>query len=512
MAMRRVGRAQAALIAALAVVAVMASLPGSAATRLYPAKFANLMRLRPWWGGEPSIVYDSNGSWVYVVAPQGGPSGLTAALEPAGAAVTDVDNLACSTIFECPPLPPSSGVRAGDKGIGFWASYDSGRTFRLNKVVGSALGGFDTDIVVAPDHTVYVADLEIAAAAICSSKNRGQTFAGLGATSSSDTCQSLPISRTGPSNDREWLSLGKRGELYLTYHEVGTGFPIILASKDRGQTFEPCGSMLDPEGPAGENYSPLAGTLVAKPVIGRDGSIFVSITEPDVSTSPLGGNLNHLYLAAARGGCTTDTVFENYKIFANPDANFTLFNSLAIDGGGVLYAVAAGRTAKGQTGDNVWLFVSRNGGRTWGAPIKVNPPAIRGNVMPAVVGGLRGNQVGIAWYGTPTNGSPDHLKNQWRFYVATSFDGGKRFNYTTVTPSPIHYGVVCTQGVACIQTEASGDRNLADFASIAINPRTGCLAVAFAGDPWNRPDLDETRNDLYASPYVTTQTGGTCLR
>ena len=34
-----------------------------------------------------------------------------------------------------------------------------------------------------------------------------------------------------------------------------------------------------------------------------------------------------------------------------------------------------------------------------------------------------------------------------------------------------------------------GNRNLADFASVAVNPADGCPAFAIPGDPYNRPDL-----------------------
>jgi hypothetical protein len=145
----------------------------------------------------------------------------------------------------------------------------------------------------------------------------------------------------------------------------------------------------------------------------------------------------------------------------------------------------------------------------WTAPIRVNRTGLKANVMPAVVGGLKGNQVAVGWFGTSTNGDPNYAQNQWRYYVATSFDGGRHFNQSTVTPRPIHYGDICTSGLFCV---SGGNRNLADFSSIAVDPRTGQIVVAFPGDPYNRPDLPNGANDFGSSAYVIHQVGGKPLR
>jgi hypothetical protein len=169
------------------------------------------------------------------------------------------------------------------------------------------------------------------------------------------------------------------------------------------------------------------------------------------------------------------------------------------------------------------MFVSRDHGVHWTAPIRVNSSALKANVMPALVGGLKANEVAVGWFGTSTNGDPNYTKNQWRYYVASSFDGGKHFNQATVTASPIHYGDICTIGLNCDINSiaqdvgaspfgASSNRNLADFSSIAVDPRTGQIVVAFPGDPYNRPDLPHGPNNFSSSAYVVHQVGGKPLR
>jgi hypothetical protein len=476
-------------------------LPGGAAS-IKPT-FASPLRLRPWLGSEPSIAFNASGTRVYVVAPQGGPA--------AGYNIETIQDPASDVCPDFSPvciLPPSPQWTGGTSGVAYWASFDGGKTFpsSLAKNLGGGTGGWDSDVTVAPNGTVYVADLDITDTALCTSTDGGRTFTSTGLPV--DSCQNLALNRQGPETDREWITAGRHGELYLTYHDLAFGFPIMLVSTDQGKTFTPCGSILDPDGPAGINYSPLSGTLVAKPVIGKDGTIYVTVTEPDFVAEPVGASLNHLYVAVLKGGCSPTAEWANYEIYSNFDADFALFNSLAVDGAGILYAVASGSTKANQTTKNTWLWVSKNGGRTWTAPIPVNAPSSKANILPAVVGGLGRNQVAVGWFGTSTSSDPNNEKNQWRYYIATSFDAGRTFNRATATARVIHFGAICDQGVFC-----TSGRNLADFSSIAVNPKSGCLMAAIPGDPWNRPDIDPIeRDDAASQAFVLRQVGGKCLK
>lgn len=337
--------------------------------------------------------------------------------------------------------------------------------------------------------------------------------------------------------DRQWIFTGPNNEVYFAYHDLAAGMPIVLKSTDGGKTFLPCGAVFDPQGPAIRSYSPLNGTLVAKPVVGKDGTIYMTISQGDPATPALITTISRHFMAVAPGGCNQQTVWKNYTIYQDAGADFTLFNQLAIDGGGIVYAVAAGRTKANQDRDSIWMFVSRNRGQTWSAPIRVNSTTLKGNVMPAVAGGLRANQVVVGWFGTTVSGRPNYPKNYWRYYAATSFNAGGTWNQATVSPAPAHYGDICTDGLLCDVQSVGGifgdftcemwdiavadacpaprsegtNRNLADFSSIAVNPRTGCVIAVYPGDPHNRPDIGGS-NDFGSSAYVATQSGGACLR
>jgi hypothetical protein len=483
-------RRQHAVLALATLSATVAAVtPALAGGKPVAPRFSGAVELKGYGGGEPSLALDPrNPRNVYVTAPQGIPTGANALF---GSSTTS--------------------------GVGFWASHDGGKTFPIAKNIGSSFGGGDSDVEVGSDGTIYVADLEAAAAAICTSHDGGKTFTSGNAASAADNCSQVTTNQQGPENDRQWLNVGRgqKGAVYLTYHDFAGGFPIMERSDDGGATFTPCGSILDPAGPAGRNYTPTGGTLVAKPAFDPSGRMFVEVTEPPQTASPVGAALNSLYVAVADHGCSGGTVFKNYTVYTDPGADLgKIFNSVTTDRAGNVYVIAAGKTKAGQTTTNVWLFVSHDHGVHWTKPIRVNAPSLKANVMPAVVGGLRGNELAVGWFGTSSSGDPNYAKNQWRYYVATSFDGGKRFAQTTVTRSPIHYGDICTQGLFCSadQLTGGGNRNLADFSSIAVDPRTGMLVVAFPGDPWNRPDLNPNDNDFNSHAYIVRQTGGRPLK
>jgi hypothetical protein len=478
------------LVLSVAVLGGTAATAGAA--RPAPLAWTTPYKLGPWAGGEPSVAFDPSGNGsVYIVAPQGIPSGAGVLLNALGS--------------------PS-----GTKGIGFWASHDHGRTFPFNANVGSAVGGGDSDVDVAPDHSVYVTDLEAAATTICRSTDGGRSFAD--ASPVNLGCASVSTNQSGPDNDRQWLnhSGGREGVEYLTYHDFAANVPLIYSSTDHGQTFVPCGNILG-TGPGATNFLPaVGGDLVAKPVVDpHDGSIYVGVTEPDQQaaiSSPQHYPLGNLYIAVARGGCTGTTQFQTHTVYANPGADLAKdFDAIAEDGAGNLYMVATGKLTATQKANAVYVFTSRDHGTTWSKPQQVSARNLGADAMPAIAGGPKAGQVAVGWFGSATSNDENNTKNQWRFYVATSSTFGRAWTQSTVTKSVIHYGDICTQGIMCglnptgVGPYSSGNRNLADFSSLAYDPKTGKLLAVFPGDPENRPDLPKGKNNFGSHTYVASQ-------
>lgn len=477
-------------LACLAGAAVGVTAFSAQAARPAPLAWGTPYKLGPWAGGEPSVAFDPSGNGaVYVVAPQGIPSGAMTAVNV---------------------IP---GQKYATKGIGFWASRDHGRTFPFSANIGSALGGGDSDVEVAGDHTVYVTDLEAAATSICRSTDGGRSFAD--ASPVNLGCASINTNQSGPDNDRQWLNRGPKGVLYLTYHDFAGNIPLMYRSTDRGQTFLPCGNILG-SGPALTNFLPaVGGDLVAKPAVDqRDGSVYVGVTEPDQQaalSSPQHYPLGNLYIAVARGGCTGTTTFQTHTVYANPGADLAKdFNAITLDGAGNLYMVAAGKLKAGQKANGVYVFTSRDHGTTWSKPQQVNAPNLTADAMPAIAGGPHPGEVAVGWFGSSTSNDENYTKNQWRYYVATSSTFGKAWTQSTVTKNVIHYGDICTQGLLCSLNPlgygpySTGNRNLADFSSLAYDPRTGKLLAVFPGDPENRPDIGGA-NSFGSHTYIAAQ-------
>src|SRR3954447_10480201 len=435
-------------------------------------------------GGEPSLAFDPNGDGhVYVTAPQFIPTGA---------------NNACNQLGQAFDVPFLCSPTNSPTGIGYWASDDGGGSWPRSGNTGTANGGGDSDVAVLPDHTVLAADLEAADAAICISKDFAKTW--------SNCSNGITANHTGPENDREWLTVAGK-TVYLSYHDFAAGLPIIERSDDGGQTWQPCGNIIDPS--VAKTYTPQGGTLVAKPLVDKDGTVYVEFITPDASAPPVGATLDNVYMAVSpKGGCQNGAQFKNYPVFANTKADLgKIFLADAIDGGGQLYILAGGKTKGAQTNTNLWLFTSTDGGQHWSAPIQANPPELTANVFPWVAGGPAKGQLSIGWFGTNSSPDPNNLTSNWRYYGGESLDGGRSFAYTTITPDVIHYGDICTQGIFCgLVPPGQGNRNLADFASVAVDPKTGCAAAAFPGDPYNHPEDPNGFDNFSSSTYYARQT------
>jgi hypothetical protein len=458
------------------IVALLGAAPAAHAGSL---AFGPLTRLpngdpaaHPYWSGaEPSIAFDPSGNGhVYVSAPQFIPTAVDNALGAGPDAAT---------------------------GAAAWGSGDHGLSWPDAVLTGAANGGGDTDVEVADDHSVHVADLEAIATDICTSHDFGKTY--------QDCDNGLAKNQQGPENDRQWLTRGPGGVLYLTYHDFAGGFPIIERSTDGGKTFAPCGTIIDPAGPAAANYTPAGGTLVSKPVVGKDGSVYVEFTEPDATASPVGANLDHMYVAVAKGGCDGTTVFKDTLIYEDPGADLAnIFDTEAIDGGGRLYVLIGGKLADGEQGTNLYLFTSADGGDHW-THTRVNPPGLGANVLPAIAGGQAKGQALLGWFASSA-GDPNDTKAVWSYYAAATYDGGQTFNSVRVGDGPVHYGDICTQGIFCgLVPGQPSNRNLADFSSAAIDPASGCGALAVPADPYNRPDQPGGPDNADSSAYVALQ-------
>ena len=441
-------------MAALALGLTLALASGAQGLKFtHPMKLRNSPPKGNLQGGEPSVAFDRNGRWVYVVAPGGGQNG----------------------------------------GVGFWRSHTRGRHFSRGKSLGSFNGGFDADVDVGRDHTVYVADLEITANALCRSHNHGKHF-----DSGCDT--GIASNQTGVESDREWVnpSPRKRRLVYFSYHDISTETPLVYVSHQKGDpgTFAPCGPVLAPGSEAEQNYVP-GGTNQGKLLVSRDNSLYVPILEP-TNPATLDSDYNNFYMAIARHGCDGSTIFDDVKVYSNPKANLAnIFPYVTEDGRGNIYAAFIGISGRDGHHSGVYLLVSHSRGKQWRGPIRVDPRKSKAAALGSLTAGPHAGDVALGFYSTRSTHDPNAHKNRWKFDVAVSRTGGHRFRRDVVTRHPIHYGQICNKGILC-----TGGRNLLDFSSIEVNPRTGCVLTVFAGDPYDKP---KNNRHAEAAPYVSRQ-------
>jgi hypothetical protein len=125
---------------------------------------------------------------------------------------------------------------------------------------------------------------------------------------------------------------------------------------------------------------------------------------------------------------------------------------------------------------------------------------LKTNVMSAVAAGNNPGEVVLVWYGSQNATSPNDDAGVWRFYMARSKDYGATWDRSTVTPNPFHYHDICTVGIVC--STNGGNRNLLDFSSVAVDPKTGCATTIFPGDPFDTPDRENADN---AAAYISRE-------
>jgi hypothetical protein len=101
---------------------------------------------------------------------------------------------------------------------------------------------------------------------------------------------------------------------------------------------------------------------------------------------------------------------------------------------------------------------------------------IQNSVFPTTVAGDN-DRAAVAFLGTTTGGDyqATDFAGVWDLYVSVTYDGGKTWKTTDVTPNdPVQRGPICTGGTGC-----SGSRNLLDFIGSTVD-KTGHVLVGYA--------------------------------
>jgi hypothetical protein len=127
-------------------------------------------------------------------------------------------------------------------------------------------------------------------------------------------------------------------------------------------------------------------------------------------------------------------------------------------------------------------------------------------VFPWLVASGAPGRVAVAWYGSTNEGvaDADTFKGRWDVYVAQTLNGqaaSPSFTQVRATTHPMHFDQVCLSGLACT---LGGDRSLADFFAIALDPTTHRLVIVY-DESGKVPDA---KSGPVAIPHVLVQNTG----
>jgi hypothetical protein len=297
----------------------------------------------------------------------------------------------------------------GCGGIGFARSTDSGRHFGAALTVPGSLGAsWDPAITVAADGTVYAAFMHASGHSIVS----GHPVVAVSLDHGASFAQVHEVLPPAPGNwgDRDFIAAGPGHRLYLTWdygpsaaevkplcgkggscsYAKGDLNAVIQTSGNGGATWGPI-TRLEPGFPLGGGYS-------APLVVSPDGDVDVLYvahpTDPGTDVVHPG----YEYFTSSADGthwpADPPRLWPGAGTLSVPE--WWIDGDISVDAAGNLYATWDTQTAAGDIG---WLTYSRDGGRTWSAPLRVTPDTDR---APHIVESA-GGQAGIAYVAWQTS-------------------------------------------------------------------------------------------------------------
>ena len=367
-----------------------------------------------------------------------------------------------------------------------WRSDDGARTFRLKpsalapgapdprmRPCNAALGGGDADVIADRTGRLYFADLWAVSAVIGVSTDRGNTW----------SCN--PVATSSPEIDRPWLApsptadgTGPNVDAYMAYRDLIVGALVPYA----GNAVKPYRVHVDVTRDGGKTWTN-ASTYAADRV-GFQGPIF---TAADGTVYQVFQYEQSIWLARSTNQGKTFTLHRVSNRFGTP-ANY--WPAGDVDAAGNVYLAWVDQGSW----DTIFTR-STDHGVHWSRPQRLNPPASETATFPWVAAGKRGD-VAVSWYGTGGTSAPDYAspRARWYAWVARTADGtdtAPAFQRAMLSPAPVRFGPLCTQGIGC------AERQLGDFFEIEI-ARDGSLVATFNDDA----RIQKTSNGSPPSPYV----------
>lgn len=360
-----------------------------------------------------------------------------------------------------------------------WRSDDGGRTFSVQspRVAGAlpdprrrpcvvSEGGSDADVVSDPTGRAYFADTQDSGIATAYSED-GENW----------TCD--PLGVTAPEVHRPWLAPapGADGEgpavdAYLSYTDY------VIGQLPGGEFVRPDEIHVDFTRDGGATWD--HGSSFGKGMLPWPGPLF---SGADDALYQVFESLNGVWLARSDDGALSFALTQVSQRPGRPGG--LAFLAGDVDDAGNVYAAWA------ESGPYDILFAaSTDRGKTWSAPVRVNPPAVDTAFLPWLVAGKAGD-VALAWYGAAGSFVPALAPagTPWHVYAArTSHGAASRpaFEVGRVTETAVHFGPFGGFG---------------EFLRVAL-ASDGALVVSYNDDG----RVDALPTDVYVA--VARQVGG----
>jgi hypothetical protein len=398
--------------------------------------------------------------------------------------------------------PDGPGARLGGTGTGgslVWRSDDRGGRWRLLGSSDVPTGGGDTDLAIARDGTIFASGLSyVACSTVSVSKDRGATFVPVPVAG----CGKTPI-----SNDRQWNAVDGDTTVYTAIGDTQSTQIDLVRGTLTGPLVVPSPTMVLSDT---DDYQ-WPGTIAVDQRSGAAYTVWNTLGAPNdcddtkCAVPASTQSPDRVLVSVVPRGATTPP-----KPVLVASRRFDTFDSFVaddLDAAGHVYVVWSERHPATRETWTV-LSVSRDSGRTWSAPVKVNASP-RTTTFPWVTAGADG-RIAVSYYGTAATGSsPQRVAKDAAWYVWSSFstDGGRTFTEHRTT-GVMNKGQICTSGTGC----SAGGRNLLDFFETAADAR-GCLLTAFTDNSSGTPYISFVRQTagpgLQTAPCAADRVGTT---
>lgn len=288
----------------------------------------------------------------------------------------------------------------------------------------------------------------------------------------------------GTGSDREWITVTPEGHVFAAWRDQD-GY-VVNRSLDGGATWLGKVEVLDTSPIGGQIiYDPSDHDRLYIPIVDT-GATALGEFRPElrVARSPDAGATWELLTVAPLPASSTDIL-----------AATSIFPTVAADDAGTLYMVVSQRqldvgAPKPASQYAVYLYVSKDHGQTWTAPLQVSPP-MKVAIFPWVAAGAPG-RIAITYYQNTVGLPNDNLPDLWNVMLlesVTADQADPEFAAVQLNDLPNHIGSVCTNGSLCLAT--GGDRSLLDFFEVVIPP-DGQPRVTWSGDSFTPPYISST--------------------